>query len=169
MNQPHSYDHFDGAASPRCAGKTFARNAIAIVLGLLCLGSAPTVQKSDGPGIPFANAAEREWPHMIVSGSTGTVGMDADHTDELVFSGGHFHSRKCSKLGFRKGETKVERDGDVIHFSATNVSPEYGTLTWQGVIRGGVVQALYVWKKERMFWTIQRQYWFSGKVNNAVN
>ena len=169
MNQPHSDNHFNDVASPRRAGKVFVRNAIAIALGLLCLGSVPAQRDSNGPGIQSVIAAEQDVPHLVVTGSTGTVGMDADHADELVFSDGNFHSRACSKLGFRRSEAKVKRDGDAIRFSAVNVSPEYGTLTWEGVIRDGVVQALYVWKKERMFWTIQRKYWFSGKINNAVN
>lgn len=169
MKQSQPDSHFGGVTLPRRAGNVFVRNAIAIALGLLCLGSVAMPQESSGPGIRSVNAAGQEGPDMVVSGSTGTVGMDADHADELVFSGGQFHSRECSKLGFRRSETKVKRDGDVIHFSAVNVSPEYGTLTWEGVIREGVVHALYIWKKERMFWTIQRQYWFSGTVNDGIN
>jgi len=169
MNQPRSDNHPNSVASPRRNAKIFVRNAMAIALGLLCLGSVSVRQESNVPGIQTVIAAEQDVPHLVVSGSTGTVGMDADHTDELVFRDGNFHSRACSKLGFRKSEAKVIRDGDVIRFSAVNVSPEYGTLSWEGVIRDGAVQALYVWKKERMFWTIQRKYWFSGKINNAVN
>lgn len=174
MNPPRSVNHLQNVASPRRTRKLFVRNALAIALGLLCLGSVPAKQDSNVPGIQAVVAAEQDVPHLVVSGSTGTVGMDADHADELVFRDGKFHSRACSKLGFRKSEARVKRDGDAIWFSAVNVSPEYGTLTWEGIIRDGVVQALYVWKKERMFWTIQRKYWFSGAVktgeaNNAVD
>ena len=169
MNPFQSDNYVNSIAAPRRAGKVFVRSAIGIALGLLCLGSVTVQQGSNGAGIQSVIAAEQDVPHFVVSGSTGTVGMDADHTDELVFRDGNFHSRACSKLGFRKSEAKVERDGDAIRFSAVNVSPKYGTLTWEGVIRDGVVQALYVWKKERMFWTIQRQYWFSGKIDNAAN
>lgn len=169
MTQTRPDSDIRTAMAPRRAGKVLVRRAIVATLGLLCLGSVPVLQGSNGPGIQSVNAAEQPMPVLFVSGSTGTVGMDADHNDELVFKDGHLHSRECSKLGFRKGATRVEREGNLIRFSAVNVSPEYGTLTWKGVIRDGVVQALYVWKKERLFWTIQRQYWFNGKVSNVVD
>ena len=86
--------------------------------------------------------------------------MDAHHTDDLVFDEGTLHSRECQKIGFEKSTFKISREGDELQFSAVNVSPKYGTLTWQGVIRDGVVEARYAWKKERMFWTIAReQFW----------
>ncbi|NIO38886.1 MAG: hypothetical protein GTO41_01020 [Burkholderiales bacterium] len=106
-------------------------------------------------------------PQIIFTGSTGTVGMDAHHTDELVFGASTFHSRECQKIGFEKSAFKIVREGDEIQFSAVNVSSRYGTLVWQGVIRDGIIEARYLWKKERMFWTIQREYWFSGEVSDV--
>jgi len=168
MNPHQSDEYTNFSASFRRPGRRFVRSATAIALGIVCLSSVPAQQGAQNPGIPTAIAAEPDVPHLVVTGSTGTVGMDADHTDELVFVDGNFHSRECSKLGFRKSEAQVKRDGDVIRFSAVSVSPKYGTLSWEGTIRDGAVQALYIWKKERMFWTIQRKYWFSGAVQNAA-
>jgi hypothetical protein len=164
-NQTNS--HANNDASPRRHGNRFVRKAIIIALGIASLGGVLAQHDSQHPAIRSANAAQPDAGLLVVSGTTGTVGMSADHADELIFAHGSFHSRECSKLGFRKSEASLKRDGDTIHFSAVNVSPKYGTLTWQGVIRDGTVQALYVWKKERMFWTIQRKYWFSGAVKNG--
>jgi hypothetical protein len=168
MFELQSHTQTNSGTSSRCPGKRFVRSALGAALGVTLLGSVVAQQGSLGPAIQTATAAGLDVPQLVISGSTGTVGMDADHADELVFADGNFHSRECSKLGFRKSEAQVTRDGEVIRFSAVNVSPRYGTLSWEGVIRDGVVQALYVWEKKRMFWTIQRKYWFSGEMKNAV-
>ncbi len=168
MTQVQSQDYANSDTSSRHRGKCFVRNAVAVALGVAFLGGIFAQQGSPGSAVQSATAAEPDVAHLVISGSTGTVGMDADHADELIIVDGNFHSRECSKLGFRKSEARVERDGDVIRFSAVNVSPKYGTLSWEGVIRDGVVQALYVWEKKRMFWTIQRKYWFSGAVKNGA-
>ncbi|MGD2141531.1 MAG: hypothetical protein PVH25_14130 [Burkholderiales bacterium] len=160
--------HEDTATSPQTNGKRILRTAIAIALGITFFGSILAQQGSATQTNRARSRTNTAVPHLVVSGTTGTVGMDADHDDELVFADGNFHSRECSKLGFTQSRASVHRDGDVIRFSAVNVSPKYGTLSWEGVIRNGIVEALYVWKKERLFWTIQREYWFSGEIENAV-
>ena len=148
-------------------GSNFGRAVIPVVLGLAWVGSVLAGQGAQHPAKEVEAASTSETPHLVFNGSTGTVGMRADHNDELIFADGTFHSRECQKIGFEKSAFKIARNGTEIQFSAVNVSSRYGTLTWQGVIRDGVIEARYQWKKERMFWTIQREYWFSGEINHV--
>lgn len=147
----------------------FAKGVAAVTLGAACASSVLARQDAHGPQVSTSDAASPAVEHLVFSGITGTVGMDAHHDDQLVFTAGEFHSRECEKLGFGKSRVEIARADDGIRFSAVNVSEEYGTLTWNGSIRDGVIEARYVWKKERLFWTIEREYWFSGEVHDVVN
>jgi hypothetical protein len=137
------------------------------VLGAACAGSVLARQGVQGP--EAGDAAAQAVGHLVFNGSTGTVGMGAHHDDQMVFSAGNFHSRKCAKLGFEKSRVEIVRNDDGIRFSAVNVSEKYGTLTWNGSIRDGIIEAHYIWRKERLFWTIERAYWFSGEIHDVVN
>jgi hypothetical protein len=148
-------------------GSNIVHAVIALALGLSCIGSVLAGHGAQHPSKDVDAAPTSETPHFIFTGSTGTVGMDAHHTDELVFDEDTFHSRECHKIGFDKSTFKIAREGNEIQFSAVNISDKYGTLTWQGIIRDGVIEARYQWKKERMFWTIEREYWFIGEVSNV--
>ena len=147
----------------------FARAVAALVLGAACASSVLARQGAHGPRVSTSDVASPAVAHLVFNGTTGTVGMGAHHDDQLVFAAGEFHSRECKKLGFEKSSVKIARDDDGIRFSAVNTSEKYGTLTWNGSIRDGVIDARYVWKKQRLFWTIEREYWFSGEVRYEDN
>jgi len=108
-----------------------------------------------------------ETTRRIYSGTTGTIGMGAHHEDQLIFTNGTFRSRECEKIGFNRSSFEFTLSPEASTFSAVTVSERHGTLTWHGVIRDGQIEAHYVWKKERLFWTIERQYWFRGNIDNA--
>lgn len=167
MDQHTSRNHSNSGETTKRKASNVGRSVIAILLGLPCIGSVLAGQGAQLPTKEVDTASMSETPHLIFTGATGTVGMDAHHSDELVFDEGTFHSRECRKIGFEKSTFKISREGNEIQFSAVNISDKYGTLTWQGIIRDGVVEARYVWKKERMFWTIQREYWFSGEIDDV--
>ena len=167
MDQHTSRNQTNNGETAKRKGSNVGHAVVAILLGLACVGSVLAGQGAQHPTNEVDVASTSETPHLIFTGSTGTVGMDAHHTDELVFDEGTFHSRECHKIGFEKSAFKISRDGNEIRFSALNISDKYGTLTWQGSIREGIVEARYVWKKKRMFWTIQREYWFSGETNDV--
>ncbi len=145
-----------------------ARVLAALVLGTVCVGSVLARQDAHSSGTGAGDGAAAVG-HLVFDGTTGTVGMGAHHDDQLIFAAGNFHSRECAKLGFEKSRVEIARDDAGFHFSAVNVSEKYGTLTWNGSIRDGSIEAHYVWKKERLFWTIEREYWFSGEIDDAVN
>jgi hypothetical protein len=101
---------------------------------------------------------------LVFRGPTGTRDMDAHHIDVAVFANGRFRSLACEELGFAEQAYRAERDGDAIRFEAVTVSPRYGTLSWQGVVRNGRLEASYVWVKKGWLWTTQREYWFKAEA-----
>ncbi len=101
------------------------------------------------------------------SGPTGTVGMDADHQETVLFSEGSFRSLACEQWGFEPESLRTDQVDGAVHFEAVQRSADYGTMTWRGTIRGGKLEAHYVWEKERLFWTTRREYWFSGVIEEA--
>ena len=54
--------------------------------------------------------------------------------------------------------------GDGIRFRAETTSPKHGTMIWEGTIRGNVLDATARWIHKRWYWTIDRVYWFKGRV-----
>jgi hypothetical protein len=155
----------------KCCGAAirFAQAVAALALGAACASSVLAREGTHGPQVSNSDGASPSVAQLVFNGTTGTVGMNAHHNDQLVFAAGEFHSRECKKLGFEKSSVEIDRDDDGIRFSAVNTSEKYGTLTWNGSIRNGVIEARYVWKKQRLFWTIEREYWFSGEIRDAVN
>ncbi len=168
MDKIKSHDEKKRRSASRHPASNLVRNVAALSLGMAYVSSVLALDGAQVGTTENSNNSMPAVPHLVVSGSTGTVGMDAHHNDHLVFEDGRFHSRQCAKIGFRKSAFHIERDGEVVRFSAVNVSPKHGTLTWKGSIRDGIVQAHYVWKKERLFWTIEREYWFSGEADNVL-
>ena len=104
---------------------------------------------------------------LSFSGPTGTVGMDSDHQEKVVFMDGKLRSLVCEKWGFEQRAYRSQLVGDTVRFEAVQVSPDYGTMTWRGTVREGRLEARYVWEKERLFWNTHREYWFKGVISEA--
>lgn len=96
-------------------------------------------------------------------GPTGQLGEPAERSDERVdFAAGKLRSSVCEEMGFPPNDYRAVREGDAVRFESLLVSAKDGTIRWEGVVRGGVVEATYTWTKERLLWTTRRAYWFKG-------
>ena len=95
-------------------------------------------------------------------GETGEQGKGVHHEDTITFKDGEFRSLDCEDWGFGPAAYTVKQDGESFHFSATLLSPDRGTLEWQGTITGDTATANFRWLHERWYWTIDRKYWFKG-------
>jgi hypothetical protein len=54
--------------------------------------------------------------------------------------------------------------GDEIRFRSATTSPTHGTMTWDGTIRGNVMEATMRWVQKRWYWSIDRVYWWKGRL-----
>lgn len=116
-----------------------------------------------GAPIPAAAAASGELDGRSFIGPTGPRGEAAERSDEKVeFAAGSFRSSVCEEMGFAPNAYRATREGDAVRFESLLVSAKDGTIRWEGVVRGGAVEANYTWTKERLLWTTRREYWFKG-------
>jgi hypothetical protein len=87
-----------------------------------------------------------------------------DHEDYLVFWNGKFVSTGCVESFFRPSAYSVSEQSDGIHFHAETVSPEYGVMIWNGVVRGDRIEATSRWKHKRWLWKFDRSYSYQGPL-----
>ena len=94
----------------------------------------------------------------------GSISLD----DTVHFRDGHFWSTGCTKCSFMPGEYWTRRRGSAIEFRGVLESPERGRFDYHGTIEGGKIRAAIHWRKERWYWTIDRDYLFEGRVSDTV-
>ena len=68
-------------------------------------------------------------------------GKTSGDADTLVFKDGRFRSTACDKYGYSDAVYKTSGKGDNMSFEAETQSAKYGKLQWNGVIRGGKLDA----------------------------
>jgi hypothetical protein len=108
-------------------------------------------------------AAAGELDGLAFIGPTGPRGEAAERADEKVsFADGRLRSSICEEMGFPPNAYRATREGEAVRFESLLVSAKDGTIRWEGVVRGGVLEATYTWTKERLLWTTRREYWFKG-------
>jgi hypothetical protein len=68
-------------------------------------------------------------------------GKTSGDADTLIFKDGRFRSTACDKYGYSDAAYKTSADGDAVRFEAETQSAKYGKLVWNGVVRGGKLDA----------------------------
>jgi hypothetical protein len=101
---------------------------------------------------------------MRFVGHFGPTGGPDDRADALSFVDGHFWSSVCVPCGFLPASYWVRRVDDAIHFRGEMGSVERGRFHYHGVIRGQRLSASVNWRKERWYWSIDRDLRFEGTL-----
>ena len=96
---------------------------------------------------------------------TGEKGKEADHDDYLIFRNGMFVSSGCVEQNFGTSVYSADEDGGGIRFRAKTVSPTHGAMIWEGTIREDAVDATTRWVHERWYRSIDRKYWYQGRLS----
>ena len=68
-------------------------------------------------------------------------GKTSGDADTLVFKDGRFRSLACDRYGYSDAAYRTAVIGDSTRFQAETESPKYGKLVWNGVVRGGKLDA----------------------------
>jgi hypothetical protein len=68
-------------------------------------------------------------------------GKTSGDADTLTFKDGRFRSSACDRYGYSDAAYKATAEGDALRFEAETQSPKYGKLVWNGVVRGGKLDA----------------------------
>jgi hypothetical protein len=68
-------------------------------------------------------------------------GKTSGDADTLVFKDGRFRSVACDRYGYTDAPYKTAAVGDALRFEAETESAKYGRLVWNGMVRGGKLDA----------------------------
>lgn len=155
----------------RSIGRSCLRSAAAVLcaafLCQLALGAPSALAEAGAPEAPMAPS------HTALDGTrfAGPHGVEGDPNpddDVFTFKDGKFSSASCLEWGFTPAPYWVRRDAKGLHFLAELVSPDHGTLRYEGVFDGRELRGTAQWRKERWYWTIERTYRFSGRPSPAA-
>lgn len=99
---------------------------------------------------------------MNFVGTLGPEGKPGDREDIIHFADGQFWSENCVPCGFRPGPYWVRVEDDRIHFRGKLSSPESGEFSYTGVVQNNKLTVTMNWRKDRWYWSIDRNFWFEG-------
>jgi hypothetical protein len=68
-------------------------------------------------------------------------GKTSGDADTLIFKDGRFRSTACDRYGYSDAAYRTSKEGDALRFEAETESKKYGKLVWNGVVRGGKLDA----------------------------
>lgn len=140
------------------------RPALAVVaLACLALGLAPA-QRVGGNEAASASRSHGPLDGMRFEGRFGPADEPADLEDMLYFGDGKFWSDICIRCGFPPGAYWVRYEEEAIHFRGVLESAERGRFVYTGTVRDGRLTADVSWRRERWYWTIDRDFRFEGTL-----
>jgi hypothetical protein len=121
---------------------------------------------TEDPGPPEGGSTSHLLDKRTFLVKSGEQGKEASHHDDyLIFRDGMFVSSDCAELlDFRESTYSATSQEEGIRFRAESTSPTHGTMIWDGIVRGDVMDATARWIDKRWYWTIDRMYWFRGQL-----
>lgn len=149
---------FNSSNSSRLPDRSFGF-LVLLLLTVTGFTAAAQETKTNPQGDPM----QRELESRRFVGFLQALGDADPEKDAYTFKDGEFVSEGCLKWGFSPAPYWVRRDKDGLHFLAELSSPEHGTMRYEGVFDGKEVKGSVKWKKERWYWTMERDYRFTGK------
>jgi len=142
----------------------FTRSKRTIIVALaVCTAlviAKPTMADTPAPGGPLDG--------MVFAGRIGPADSP-DLPDYLYFDEGRFWSGECVRCGFEPGVYWIRYTSDGIAFRGVLESPDRGTFTYDGLIRGDEIDVSIRWRHERWYWTIDRDLRFVGERLTGEN
>lgn len=96
----------------------------------------------------------------------GPLGKPADVKDTLVFKDGNFFSTECDKkCNYPARPYFIRHAGDKIEFiSETRCPYKDAKIVWRGAVQNERIAGVFTWTISRWYWTVEKDFWFSGKL-----
>ena len=107
----------------------------------------------------------------VFTGQLGPTGKPADVADTWVFSRGMFVSKECERRCNYPPRPYFTRlaNGKTEFFSETRCPGKDAKLVWRGTVANGRVEGVMTWTVSRWYWTIEKQFSFSGLVRDRAS
>lgn len=132
-----------------------------LILTLALLAPGPVRSEEDEPAaIPVSSRGPLDG--LSFEGMFGPPDGSSDRADVLYFSDGHFWSENCVPCGFLPGPYRARQTEEGIRFEGLLKSPDRGRFRYTGLVKDGRVMAQINWRKERWYWTIDKDFRFEG-------
>jgi len=141
---------------------SLAAIAIALISVTTMVGAVPSAVAAEAS--PSAVTALNPLDGKSFIAQSGEKGKQASKKDTFVFREGRFLSESCTPYGFGDAPYHATVDGAAIRFHAETHSPTHGTMVWDGIVKNNFIEATSIWTRERWYWKIKREYWFSGQL-----
>jgi len=103
---------------------------------------------------------------MIFVGKLGPAGKPADVSDSFVFRDGMFVSIECEKNCNYPARPYFTRyvDNTIEFISETRCPDKDAKIVWRGTIEDGEINGVFTWTISRWYWTVVKDFVFSGKL-----
>jgi hypothetical protein len=156
------------------------RPAPLILLGLFLIAlSASAVAfsvmpKGDGGGELMQQeailAGSAELDGLVFKARLGMEGKPADRDDTLIFDEGKLLSTECREIcDFPARPYFVRKAGGSLEFVSITRCPERDAeIVWRGLVKDGEIKGVASWTMKRWYWTIQRDFHFTGSLAQGV-
>ncbi len=132
-----------------------------ILLTFFLLAQWPA-RSEDGGQAAIPVSASGALDGLSFEGMFGPSGGSSDRADVLYFNDGYFWSKNCVPCGFLPGPYRSRETDEGIRFEGVLESPDRGRFRYTGLVKNGKVYAQINWRKERWYWTIDKDFRFEG-------
>lgn len=107
---------------------------------------------------------------MTFIGALGPEGQPKDVEDRFVFANGTFVSKECElRCEYPARPYFMRKVGDKVEFlSETKCPYKDATILWRGTVKGDAIEGVATWTIKRWYWSIERKYEFSGKLQQST-
>ncbi len=137
---------------------------LAVALAPVGLALGDDAVTPSAPVTPPASHGRLDGMRFV--GMFGPDGQPGGKQDVLYFGDGQFWSAICVPCGFAPANYWVRSVGDAIHFRGEMGSPERGMFRYTGVVRGKHLTAKINWRRDRWYWTVDRDFKFEGTLSD---
>ncbi len=107
---------------------------------------------------------------MTFTAALGPDGKLKDVEDRFVFANGTFVSKECElRCEYPARPYFVRMSGDGTEFlSETKCPYKDATIVWRGTVKGDAIEGVATWTIKRWYWSIEKKYSFSGKLERST-
>jgi len=101
-------------------------------------------------------------------GTLRSADKTSGRDDVLYFGDGQFWSKNCVPCGFQPGAYYVRHVGGSIEFQGVLESQDRGRFHYTGIVRDGRIDVHINWRKNRWYWTINKDFRFEGDLAEGI-
>ncbi|MDX1555640.1 MAG: hypothetical protein R3212_06410 [Xanthomonadales bacterium] len=138
-----------------------------IPLTLFLLAQWPA-RSNEGPELAVPVSSQGALDGLSFKGKLGPSDRAPDKADVLYFKNGQFWSKICVPCGFPPGPYRARRTDEGIEFEGILESPDRGRFLYTGLVKDGKLVARINWRKERWYWTIDKDFRFEGAQGEST-